>query len=299
MVVPKNRPRPYRASEKFFYWGDKIDCLGKHCDSCERLGHQESSLRCALEEAMFLNRPIYYGTGFSFFAKDMVVPKNRPRPYRVSEKFLYWGDRIDCLGKHCDSCEGLGLQESSLRCALEEAMFLNRWAASSCGMDSLYDLDLMSNTIPVILDNSETWREVLSFSMKLGSRGIAHVAGASRSDLKEKNRFMKCKDRNNRSAIMLPYSFLPSMASKKLRDSAEKIKELLSDYVAIHVRRGDKLKTRKDRYGVDRSLHPHLDRDTRPKFILCRISTWVPPGHTLFIALNERKPGFFSPLAVR
>ncbi|KAI8562524.1 hypothetical protein RHMOL_Rhmol03G0042600 [Rhododendron molle] len=293
-------------------------------------------------------RPIYYGTGFSLFssAKDMVVPKNRPRPYRASEKFLYWGDRIDCPGKHCDSCEGLGHQESSLMCALEEAMFLNRtfvmpsrmcinpihntkgilhqsenatseerWAASSCGMDCLYDMDLMSNTIPVILDNSETWHEVLAFNMKLGSRGIAHVAGASRSDLKEKSRysnmlvinrtasplswFMECKDRNNRSAIMLPYSFLPSMASKKLRDSAEKIKELLGDYVAIHVRRGDKLKTRKDRYGVDRSLHPHLDRDTRPEFILCRISTWVPPGHTLFIASNERKPGFFSPLAVR
>lgn len=56
-------------------------------------------------------------------------------------------------------------------------------------MDSLYDLDLMSNTIPVILDNSETWHEALSFSMKLGSRGIAHVAGASRSDLKEKSRY--------------------------------------------------------------------------------------------------------------
>lgn len=42
------------------------------------------------------------------------------------EKYLYWGNRIDCPGKHCDSCEGLGHQESSLRCALEEAMFLQR-----------------------------------------------------------------------------------------------------------------------------------------------------------------------------
>ncbi|KAL3819690.1 hypothetical protein ACJIZ3_005595 [Penstemon smallii] len=266
--------------------------------------------------------------------------------HNMHEKYLYWGNKIDCPGKHCDSCEGLGHQESSLRCALEEALFLGRtfvmpsrmcinpihnkkgilhqsgnmtsderWADSSCAMDSLYDLDLISNTIPVILDNSKIWHHVLRTSMKLGSRGIAHVQGVNRDDLKEKssysnllliNRtasplswFMECKDRNNRSSIMLPYSFLPSMAAKKLQDAADKIKALLGDYDAIHVRRGDKIKTRKDRFGVDRTLHPHLDRDTRPEFILCRIRKWVPPGRTLFIASNERTPGFFSPLSIR
>lgn len=74
---------------------------------------------------------------------------------------------------------------------------------------------------------------------------------------------------------------------------------LLGDYDAIHVRRGDKVKKRKDRFGVTRTLHPHLDRDTRPEFMLCRISKWVPPGRTLFIASNERTTGFFSPLSVR
>ncbi|KAK9062452.1 hypothetical protein SSX86_019638 [Deinandra increscens subsp. villosa] len=44
----------------------------------------------------------------------------------TTDKFLYWGSRIDCPGKHCDSCAGLGHQESSLRCALEEAIFLHR-----------------------------------------------------------------------------------------------------------------------------------------------------------------------------
>lgn len=132
------------------------------------------------------------------------------------EKYLYWGDRIDCPGKHCDSCEGLGHQESSLRCALEEALFLQRtfvmpsrmcinpvhnkkgilhqsrnassgekWASSSCAMDSLYDLDLISKHVPVILDNSKTWYQVLMTSMKLGARGIAHVKGIARTDLKE------------------------------------------------------------------------------------------------------------------
>ncbi|KAL7613693.1 hypothetical protein Lser_V15G06404 [Lactuca serriola] len=263
-----------------------------------------------------------------------------------TEKFLYWGNRIDCPGKHCESCEGLGHQESSLRCALEEAIFLHRtfvmpsrmcinpihnnkgilhhsdnvtseerWAASSCAMDTLYDLDLISNTVPVILDNSKTYFQVMSTSMKLGSRGVAHVEGVTRFDLKERNHFskillinrtanplswfMECKDRKNHTSLLLPHSFLPSMASKRLRDAAHKIMALLGDYDAIHVRRGDILRTRKDRFGVERTLHPNLDRDTRPQFILCRIRKWVPQGRMLFIASNEKTPNFFSPLSVR
>ncbi|XP_011000412.1 PREDICTED: uncharacterized protein LOC105107985 [Populus euphratica] len=283
--------------------------------------------------------------GFSFSSTKTLNLK----PYRqhtIHEKYLYWGSRIDCPGKHCESCEGLGHQESSLRCALEEAMFLNRtfvmpsrmcinpihnkkgilhqsdklnpeerWAESSCSMDTLYDMDLISETVPVILDNSKDWFQVLSTSMRLGARGVAHVEGISRIDLKVNSHysnlllinrtasplswFMECKDRNNRSAIMLPYSFLPTMASQSLRDAADKVIALLGDYDSMHVRRGDKIKTRKDGFGVYRTLHPHLDRDTRPEFILHRIEKWVPPGRTLFIASNEKTPGFFSPLAVR
>ncbi|KAI4319635.1 hypothetical protein MLD38_033213 [Melastoma candidum] len=267
------------------------------------------------------------------------------RRHSLNDKYLYWGNRIDCPGKHCDSCEGLGHQESSLRCALEEAMVLRRtfvmpsrmcinpihnkkgilheadsasseerWAASSCAMDSLYDIDLISNTVPVILDNSKMWHKVLATAMKLGVRGVAHVQGISRDDLKETqysnllliNRtasplswFIECKDRKNRSAIMLPYSFLPSMAAREIRTAANKIIARLGDYDAIHVRRGDRLKTRKDGSGVERSLFPHLDRDTRPEFILKRIEKWVPPGRTLFIASNERTPGFFAPMSLR
>ncbi|XP_051138975.1 uncharacterized protein LOC127256811 [Andrographis paniculata] len=302
----------------------------------------------ALIALLYVLTSLLSTNGFSFSTQSTIRKLGNASANRhtMHEKYLYWGARIDCPGKHCDSCEGLGHQESSLRCALEEAMFLGRtfvmpsrmcinpihnnkgilhqsdnmaseerWATNSCAMDSLYDLDLISNTVPTILDNSNWWHEVLATSMKLGSRGVAHVQGVSRVDLKEKssyanllliNRtasplswFMECKNRNDRSSIMLPYSFLPKMAAKRLRDAAEKIKALLGDYDAIHVRRGDKIKTRKDRFGVARTLHPRLDRDTRPEFILCRISKWVPPGRTLFIASNERTPGFFAPLAVR
>ncbi|XP_009116374.1 uncharacterized protein LOC103841573 [Brassica rapa] len=277
---------------------------------------------------------------------DYFVRSSRgKREHTLSEKYLYWGNRIDCPGKNCETCAGLGHQESSLRCALEEAMFLNRtfvmpsgmcinpihnkkgildrsdnktteegWVGSSCAMDSLYDIDLISEKVPVILDDSKTWHLVLSTSMKLEERGIAHVYGVSRHRLTEShysnlliiNRtasplawFVECKDRGNRSAVMLPYSFLPNMAAANLRDAAEKIKAQLGDYDAIHVRRGDKLKTRKDRFGVERIQFPHLDRDTRPEFILHRIEKLIPPGRTLYIGSNERTPGFFSPLAVR
>lgn len=267
------------------------------------------------------------------------VARNKPTRY------LYWGDKIDCPGKHCAACEGLGHQESSLRCALEEAMILKRtfvmpsrmcinrihndkgilhhtnvsteerWAINSCAMDSLYDLDLISKTVPTILDNSEEWNQATSLASKLGDAGLVHVQGTDHSQVRESsfyrdaliiNRtasplswFVECKDRNNHSAVLLPYSFLPSMASKPLRDAAEQIRDILGDYDAMHVRRGDKIKNRKDRLGVYRTLHPHLDRDTHPEAILRRIGKWIPEGRTIFIASNERTPGFFSPLSVK
>ncbi|CAN6289347.1 unnamed protein product [Urochloa humidicola] len=263
---------------------------------------------------------------------------------RSGGKYLYWGGRVDCPGKHCGSCAGLGHQESSLRCALEEALFLGRvfvmpsrmclssvhnakgvlkssayseqrWEESSCAMESLYDIDQISRTVPVILDNSKTWHDIVSRSKKLEVGGVAHVQRISRGELKQNplystalivNRtasplawFMECKDRKNRSSVMLSYTFLPSMPAKRLKDAANKMKEILGDYDAVHVRRGDLLKNRKDRFGVERSLHPHLDRDTRPEFIRKRIVKWIPPGRTLYIASNERTPGFFSSLSDR
>ncbi|CAM8989321.1 unnamed protein product [Rhodiola kirilowii] len=296
--------------------------------------------------ALSSDSPQYEKLSFSTLPRIQVFPDEKQINGESPDKYLYWGSRIDCPGKHCDTCAGLGHQESSLRCALEEALYLQRtfvmpsrmcinpmhnkkgildrsdnstseatWAASSCAMESLYDLSLISKTVPVILDNSKAWYSVLSRSIKLGDRGVADVKSVSRDVLKRDDRYSKlllmnrtasplawfaeCKDRHNHSAVMLPFSFLPSMAAKKLRDAAEMIRLLLGDYDAMHVRRGDILKTRKDRFGVARTLHPHLDRDTRPEFIMRRIEKWVPPGRTLFIASNERTPGFFTPLSSR
>lgn len=56
-------------------------------------------------------------------------------------------------------------------------------------MDSLYDIELISRTVPVILDNSKAWYEVLSKSRELDARGVMNVFGVSRADLKEDSRY--------------------------------------------------------------------------------------------------------------
>lgn len=63
----------------------------------------------------------------------------------------------------------------------------------------------------------------------------------------------------NGSVILLSYSFHIAMAIEKLRDVAERIYALLSDYDVKHACRGDMLKSMKDKNGVDRTLHLMLD----------------------------------------
>ncbi|KAI3700083.1 hypothetical protein L2E82_44699 [Cichorium intybus] len=128
------------------------------------------------------------------------------------------------------------------------------------------------------------------FMILLHQRGVSHVEGVSRIDLKEKysqdSAFKSnCKlsfmvlitiinsgSWNVKTEKMTPLccyhiDFFIQWLPKYLRDAANKIMALLGDYDAIHVRRCDILKTRKDRFGVDRTLHPHLDRDTSPQFV--------------------------------
>ncbi|KAG6501155.1 hypothetical protein ZIOFF_041025 [Zingiber officinale] len=324
---PQGREPSRGLDRKYLYWGGRIDCPGKHCDSCAGLGHQESSLRCALEEALFLQRnaeldvPSQETAFGALLINNVVLLKlfsrthllGYPKEYASPKSFLNYPKGVLVMpSRMCinplHNKKGILHQQSN-------ASSDERWAANSCAMDSLYDLDAISSKVEVILDNSKMWSHALSTSMKLGDSGVAHVEGVGKVVLKTSSHFssvllinrtanplawfMECKDRTNRTSVLLPYSFLPTMAAPKLRDAANKIKGLLGDYDAIHVRRGDKIKTRKDQFGVTRTLHPHLDRDTRPEFIQQRIAKWIPPGRTIFIASNERSPGFFLPLAAR
>ncbi|RWW24447.1 hypothetical protein BHE74_00002626 [Ensete ventricosum] len=143
------------------------------------------SAAAALAVIWFLFFPPVLTSAFSLAPPAAAYASESEGSSGLERKYLYWGSRIDCPGKHCDSCAGLGHQESSLRCALEEALFLQRWAANSCPMDSLYDVDLFPSKVQVIFDNSKMWYRILSTSMKLEESGVAHVEGVSRVDLKE------------------------------------------------------------------------------------------------------------------
>lgn len=46
-------------------------------------------------------------------------------------------------------------------------------------------MDIISRTVPVILDNPQSWYGIVSRSTKLGEGGVAHVRGVSRAELKE------------------------------------------------------------------------------------------------------------------
>ncbi|PQP96341.1 cyanate hydratase [Prunus yedoensis var. nudiflora] len=65
------------------------------------------------------------------------------RLYRVLTNPFGHIFQIDCPGKHCESCGGLGHQESSLRCALEEDMFLQSMSAIDfyCSIDKVKGVD--------------------------------------------------------------------------------------------------------------------------------------------------------------
>ena len=65
--------------------------------------------------------------------------------------------------------------------------FVFRWGDDYCAMDSLYDMDLISKTVPVILDNARTWYHVMTTGMKLGDRGLIDVEGIGRLKLKQSN----------------------------------------------------------------------------------------------------------------
>lgn len=75
------------------------------------------------------------------------------------------------------------------------------------------------------------------------------------------------------------------------------IKTALKDYDALHVRRGDKVKVRKDRSGALRTMYADLDRDTQPEAILKRIKPWIPAGRTLYIASDEKQIHYFDELS--
>lgn len=63
----------------------------------------------------------------------------------------------------------------------------------------------------------------------------------------------------------------------------------------MHLRRGDKVL-----FGdTGRTLWPHLDRDTRPEAILRKLEPHLPEGSAIYLATNDKTPGFLDPLKAK
>ncbi|KAF8052231.1 LOW QUALITY PROTEIN: hypothetical protein N665_1584s0004 [Sinapis alba] len=230
--------------------------------------------------------------GFGVSTNSIFLPRDiSSRQHTLSDKYLYWGNRVEFPGKNCETCEGLGNQESSLRCALEEAMFHNRtfvmpsgmcinpthnkegilnqsdnktteegWVGSSSAMDSLYEIiDLISDKVPVILDDSKTCHVK-------EERGTAHAYGVSHQWLTVSHYSklfifnltasplscymqspltplrlilgegsLSAKIEAIVAPVMLPCSFLPTMAAEKLRNAAKKKLTIFSTAITRYV----------------------------------------------------------------
>ncbi|CAI5537313.1 unnamed protein product [Closterium sp. Naga37s-1] len=99
--------------------------------------------------------------------------------------------------------------------------------------------------------------------------------------------FQMCTERGDERRLERNYNLVKRPVY--LWRLAEAIRQSMGgDYDVVHVRRGDKLNPR---------FWPHLDRDTRPDALLKRLPRFIAPGRHVYIASNERTPGFFSPLA--
>lgn len=80
------------------------------------------------------------------------------------------------------------------------------------------------------------------------------------------------------------FAFGRLQASRRVLAIASEVKRDLGDFVAVHVRRGD------------RTRDAAWDAATRPDAILERLRQWLPRHTRLYILSDERTPGFFSPL---
>ncbi|RRT79851.1 hypothetical protein B296_00002727 [Ensete ventricosum] len=177
---------------KYLYWGSRIDCPGKHCDSCAGLGHQESSLRCALEEALFLQRSNLFRFFVALYFNERIA---------FSCKLLWEKVIGDCIRQYkFYTCQSVWIP-----CRV----FV---------MPSRMCINPLHNKKGILHQHSNT-----SSEERCETELIIQDATMKKKKMHNPSRFMECKDRTNRSSVLLPYAFLPMVAARKLRDAADKV----------------------------------------------------------------------------
>ncbi|CAI5967258.1 unnamed protein product [Closterium sp. NIES-65] len=220
-----------------------------------------------------------------------------------------------------DYCAGESHWTWSFLCAAAEAKALNRTLIipmARC-LDARHTLSHLTEEKPMVLYYAmDHWPRMqpimldLQFELKIGPLNVTilrerYNMSVRVFEAKAPTSRLESEDARNATLIMrralFAYQMCDEHRSEKrlvrnynliqrpmyLRRLAEAIRRSIGgDYDAVHVRRGDKL---------NRYYWPHVDRDTRPDALLKKLPKFIKPGRHVYIASNERTPGFFSPLA--
>ncbi|GJP49547.1 hypothetical protein CLOM_g8745 [Closterium sp. NIES-68] len=220
-----------------------------------------------------------------------------------------------------DYCAGESHWKWSFLCAAAEARLLNRTLVlplARC-MDATHTLSNVTEEKPMALYyNMDHWPRIqpimldLQFELRFGSLNATilrarHNMSVHEFQAREPTSRLESAEARGATLIVRQARFayeicaLPGNAKHLVRNYnliqrpkylwrvAEAIQRSMGfGYVSVHVRRGDKL---------NRHFWPHLDRDTRPDALLKTLPKFIQPGRHVYIASNERTPGFFSPLA--
>ncbi|CAI7784765.1 unnamed protein product [Closterium sp. NIES-53] len=238
------------------------------------------------------------------------LPVSRQDYFRPDGRYLFiTGSR--------DYCAGVKHFHLSLTCLIAEAAYLNRTlildmtqcvnAWHSGGIHHIrsihvyYDLDSL-RTVPFtplqgFLRGAREWQVQERRAEREGTIRVRVVDerapmaalaadGATPLVIRETNYgFSTCKRQSTPAGVNeTAIRFRPELLALAANISASMNG---GDFDAVHVRRGDKLRP---------EFWPHLDHDTRPDALLEKLPRFVAPGRTLYIATNEKTPGFFDPL---
>ncbi|GJP43020.1 hypothetical protein CLOM_g2526 [Closterium sp. NIES-68] len=280
-------------------WNDDVDSLKRLEASTKLLGFLHDK---AIRSRMPVMHSVLWETPW--------LPVSRQDYFRPDGKYLFvTGSR--------DYCAGVKHFHLSLTCLIAEAAYLNRtlildmtqcvnaWHSGGGhhirSIHVYYDLDSL-RAVPFtplqgFLRGAREWQVQERQAGREGAVPVRLVdskapMGALAADrdttvvIRETSfGFSTCKRHNLPLAVNeTTIRFRPELLALAANISAS-ING--GDFDAVHVRRGDKLRA---------EFWPHLDHDTRPESLLEKLPRFVAPGRTLYIATNEKTPGFFDPL---
>eukprot|EP00271_Cylindrocystis_brebissonii_P021597 TRINITY_DN7816_c0_g1_i3.p1 TRINITY_DN7816_c0_g1~~TRINITY_DN7816_c0_g1_i3.p1 ORF type:complete len:486 (-),score=85.92 TRINITY_DN7816_c0_g1_i3:289-1746(-) len=236
-----------------------------------------------------------------------------PPAFDPSERYLYYP-------RAGEWCAGASHHKWSLSCMIGEAIALNRTLVldmERCiiGVHNngktvvqdirlYYNLDAMKEAVRItpmheFLEEWKDWKWKVTHERDGGALRMGRLLWPLTKDLVHSNATVVQRSYTEKEN----YAYEVCDTNKEIkrnwngwsesvpvRDLARLVKAKLGpEYNAVHVRRGDKVR--------DKWRWKHLDEDTRPPKLLKTLQAKMPATLPLYIATDERSPGFFAPLA--